>query len=72
MLKKGVYQLLNENESAYSLVVAIAKRSREISDEALKKHIILDEKPVSLAVDEFAGHKYKVVDAEIKPEIYKD
>lgn len=63
MLKKGVYQLLNENDSAYSLVVAIAKRSREISDEALENHITLDEKPVSLAVDEFAEHKYKVLDA---------
>ena len=68
MLKKGVYQLLNENDSAYSLVVAIAKRSREISDEAFKNHVALDEKPVSLAVDEFADHKFKVTEEENKSE----
>ncbi len=42
-----------EGNARYSLVIATAKRAREISDEALEKGEIITEKPVSLALDEF-------------------
>ncbi|MBQ3432417.1 MAG: DNA-directed RNA polymerase subunit omega [Clostridia bacterium] len=42
-----------EGKSRYSLVIATAKRAREISDEALEKGDIITEKPVTLALDEF-------------------
>ncbi len=42
-----------EGNSRYSLVIATAKRAREISDEALEKGDIITEKPVTLALDEF-------------------
>ena len=42
-----------EGNSRYSLVIATAKRAREISDEALEKGEIITEKPVTLALDEF-------------------
>ena len=42
-----------EGNSRYSLVIATAKRAREISDEALEKGNIITEKPVTLALDEF-------------------
>ena len=32
----------------------MAKRARELADEAEEKHEIIDEKPVRLAIDEFA------------------
>ena len=58
--RKGEWQMLNPNLDAildgkarYSLVIATAKRAREISDEALEKGDIITEKPVTLALDEF-------------------
>lgn len=42
-----------DGKARYSLVIAAAKRAREISDEALEKDEIITEKPVSLALDEF-------------------
>ena len=63
MLKCDLRALLDENNvSKYSLVVACAKRAREIADEAEKENIQLIEKPVSIAIDEFFAGKYKIVE----------
>jgi len=64
MLKPGIGQLLNECDSAYSLVVAIAKRSRDIASEAQEERIILEDKAVNIAIDEFAAHKLHVIETE--------
>ncbi|MEG0750539.1 MAG: DNA-directed RNA polymerase subunit omega [Oscillospiraceae bacterium] len=62
MLKPEINKLLNECDSAYSLVIAIAKRSRDIAMEAQDARIMLDDKPVNIAIDEFGAHKYKIVE----------
>ena len=50
MLRPAAVQILKNNESYYSLVIAVAKRAREITDEALSEKKILDVKPVKTAI----------------------
>ena len=60
MLKGGI--------SRYSLCVAVAKRSREINDEAVERRErdkeILEEKPVSLAVEDILSGRYVITESE--------
>lgn len=62
MLRPAVCQILKNNESYYSLVIAVAKRAREITSEAFENKTILNEKPVKTAVDEIANGEYKIVE----------
>jgi DNA-directed RNA polymerase subunit omega len=58
MLYPTMHELLSQvNNSRYLLVNVIAKRAREISEESEVEHIPLDEKPVSLAINEIADGK---------------
>lgn len=62
MLRPAAIQILKNNESYYSLVVAVAKRAREITDNAAENKIVLDERPVKMAVDEFASGECKLIE----------
>lgn len=62
MLRPAMTQILKNNESYYSLVVAVAKRARQIAQEAEDENIVLIEKPVKMAVEEFAAGKYRIVE----------
>jgi len=62
MLNPAATNILTQNTSPYSLVIAVSKRAREISEDAENNHQILVEKPVKLAVDEFCANKYRVVE----------
>lgn len=62
MIKPNIKLNNNAGVSYYSLVVAIAKRAREIANEAELKGEILIEKPVDLAVDEFIEGDFKIVE----------
>ena len=62
MLRPAISQILKNNESYYSLVIAVAKRAREITDEAFENKTILEEKPVKTAVDELAAGEYKIIE----------
>ena len=53
-------KLLKNCNSRYSLVVATAKRAREIREEAVKNEVLLDDKSVSLSIDEILDGKYVV------------
>ena len=64
MLRPAMSQLIQKNESYYTFVVAVAKRAREIAQEADENGTILIEKPVKLAVDDFAKGRYKLVESE--------
>ncbi|CZT57257.1 DNA-directed RNA polymerase subunit omega [Solibaculum mannosilyticum] len=56
MLKTGIADLKTD-ESYYALVMAIAKRARNIAEKAEREEIPLTEKPVSLALEELReGH----------------
>lgn len=62
MLRPAVSQILKNNESYYSLVIAVAKRAREITEDAFVNKTILDEKPVKTAVDEFYSGEYRFLE----------
>lgn len=57
MFNPDLKNVLNKNVSRYSLVVAVAKRAREISIAAEENAEILEEKPVSIALDEIISGK---------------
>jgi len=59
-----VSQIITKNESCYSLVIAVAKRAREIATDLYEQNMVLPEKPVKTAVEEFACGKYRIVEAE--------
>ena len=62
MLRPSVSQIITKNESYYSLVIAVAKRARLITDELYENNMFLEQKPVKTAVEEFASGKYKLVE----------
>lgn len=61
MLRPAVNQIISKNESCYSLVIAVAKRAREITEDLYKKSETLEEKPVKTAVEEIASGKCRIV-----------
>ena len=62
MIKPIADLILTPQQSRYSLVIAVSKRARQISEEAEKNREILDEKPVELAVQEYVHHKYTMIE----------
>ncbi len=64
MFNPDLRNVLKNHTSRYSLVTAVAKRAREVAAEAEEKGEILDEKPVSIALDEIISGKYEVVEPE--------
>ena len=60
MLRPAVNQIITKNESCYSLVIAVAKRAREITQELYDNDMTIEEKPVKTAVEELASGKYNV------------
>ena len=64
MLYPSIKTLLNTTDSRYSLVIAVAKRARQIAQQAEDKGDILKDKPVKIAINEIAQHKVAVVNHE--------
>lgn len=62
MLNPAATNILTQSTSPYSLVIAVSKRAREISDESEDNHQILVDKPVKLAVDEFMDNKFRIIE----------
>lgn len=62
MHRPAVNDILKGKESYYSLVIAVAKRARIIAEDAETSGDILIEKPVQLAVEDFASGRYKLVE----------
>ncbi len=60
MLHPAIGELTKEGENAYSIVIAAAKRAREIASEAKDKEEILEESPMMIAVRDFADGKTKI------------
>ncbi len=58
MLKPSENRITTPHQSHYSLVIAVAKRARDITDECERKSEILIEKAVDLAVKDFVAGKY--------------
>ena len=68
MLYPPIADLLSKVDSSYLLVNVVAKRAREIADEANEKHLTLEDKPVTIAIREVYEDK---LSAELKPEYMK-
>lgn len=64
MNRPAISEILKSGESYYSLVIAVSKRARQIVDDANDNGEIIGEKPVTLAVNEFAKGKYKLIEPE--------
>lgn len=64
MFNPDLKKLLKDCNSRYSLVVGIAKRAREIRDEANSNEVLLDEKCVSTAINDIYDGKYVVEEPE--------
>lgn len=62
MIITDLAPLLKNNISRYSLVTATAKRAREIADKANADKILLEEKPVTMAVDELLSGEYVIIE----------
>ncbi len=65
MYKPSIDDMLAGKQSRYSLVIGVAKRAREISDDFNERGEICDDKPVLLAVDDFKNHKYEIIEQDI-------
>ena len=66
MLKPSADLIIDPKQSRYSLVVGVAKRARQIVEEAEKNGQILIEKPVDLAVHDFMDENYRLVECPIE------
>lgn len=64
MFNPDLRNVLKNKTSRYSLVTAVAKRAREIAGDAQENGEILNDKPVSLALDEIINGKYEIVESE--------
>ncbi len=64
MFNPDLRNVLKNRTSRYSLVTAIAKRAREISADAQENGEILNDKPVSIALDEIIAGEFEVVEPE--------
>jgi len=68
MLRPAISQITTKKESYYSVVIAVAKRAREIANELYDNNQVLEQKPVKTAVEEFASRKCIIVeDPALKP-----
>lgn len=63
MLKPSENIIRTPHKSHYSLVIAVAKRAREITDEAIERGFEAD-KPVDLAVQDFVAGKYRIIEPD--------
>lgn len=62
MLKPSENIIKTPHNSHYSLVIAVAKRAREITEECEANGDMLVEKPVDLAVKEFVKGKFNIIE----------
>ena len=65
MLYPAMNELLNQVPSRYQLVNVVAARARKIASTAEQENVMLEDKPVSIAIREIAvGKDLESTDAE--------
>lgn len=67
MLNPNDIEKIQGENSRYAVVIGIAKRAREIAEQAEQEQTILIEKPVSMAIEDFETGDYKLVEDD-RPE----
>ncbi len=60
MVKPSVSELLNKAENRYELVIATARRARQIAEGDEPKTDVKEESPVTLAANEIAEGKVEI------------
>lgn len=65
MFRPSVDDMLENRVTRYSLVIAVAKRAREIAQEFEQDSIVTYKKPVLMAIEEFKQHKYNILEPEV-------
>lgn len=61
MLRPTDIEKLKGNKSRYAVVIGVAKRAREIAEQAENDGVILLEKPVSMAIVDLTEGDYKIL-----------
>lgn len=64
MLKPSENIITVPHKSTYSLVIAVAKRARQIAQKAEDEGVILTDKPVDMAVRDFVQGKYTIIEPD--------
>ncbi len=64
MLKPSANIIKTPHMNQYSLVIAVAKRARQISEKAELSGDKLVDKPVDLAVQDFVQDRYRILEPE--------
>ncbi|MBP3318736.1 MAG: DNA-directed RNA polymerase subunit omega [Ruminiclostridium sp.] len=72
MLYPAMNELLDQVPSRYKLVNVVAARARQIANEADEQGIMLEDKPVSIAVREIAEGKLPQEPAEVVEELVEE
>ena len=62
MRRPSVDDMLEGKQSKYALVIAVAKRARQIADTLPEDS---KDKPVLLAIDDFKNHKFDILEPDI-------
>lgn len=68
MLYPAMSELLEQVPSRYKLVNVVAARARKIAAKADREHIMLEDKPVSIAIQEIAAGRLEEVEEPETPE----
>ena len=63
--RPSVDEIFEGKVSKYALAIAVAKRAREITEEAQTDKTKNYDKPVIVAVEEFKNHKYVILEPDI-------
>ncbi len=64
MLNPDLRTILTDHLSRYSLVIATAKLARRVVDEAEENGDILEEKPVTIALNKILDGEYEIEEPE--------
>ncbi len=64
MKKVNVDELFEGKASRYALVIGVAKRARQITQDFADQEIVTDDKAVLLAIDEIKNHKINILEPE--------
>ena len=64
MLKPSANIIHTPHMNQYSLVIAVAKRARQIAVEAEQDGMRLPDTPVDVAVQDFVEDKYSIIEPE--------
>ena len=65
MVKPSIDNMFSGKESKYALVIGVAKRAREITDDLIKTNSQETEKTVNMAIKDFKNHKYSILEPEV-------